>query len=606
MSAIVRIENLGYAYPPVIPGEQAPWVLNGVDLEIEQGEFLSIMGLTGAGKTTLCLALNGIVPQSTGGKIRGAVWVGDVNTKRHPVADLARRVGLVFQEPETQLFNMTVEAEVAFGLESIGLPRQEIGQRINWALALVGMQDHKRRSPFQLSGGEKQRVAIASILALRPQIIVLDEPTASLDPIGKSEVFRIVGELQRQSGLTIVMVEHKSEQIAEFSDRVVVLEGGVVVERGSPREIFRQIERMEEIGLAVPQVSELAGCLDGSARKNRLFTRIDEAFEALSDRNGIGVRSDRLQNDRLAGADEGILPARPEPPAGAEMAEPALLAVEDLTFTYDDGTTALQGINLSIQPGEFVAVIGKNGSGKTTLGKLLNGLFRPTSGRVLHKNEDIRNRPVGQLARSVGYVFQNPDHQIFSATTREEIAFGPRNLGLDENAILSRTEQALARFGLQAHADHPPAALGYGLRRQITLAAADAMRTPVLVLDEPSTGLDARQKSAVMAWVRRLNREGVTIVLITHDMEIVAEHVPRCVVLKEGRVAMDASTRFVFRQAGLLQETGIELPQITRLAQRMHRQGMRDDILTVPEFCEAFHQLAQGTRQNEASDADGR
>ncbi len=282
MTAIIHIDNLGYAYPPILPGQEAPWVLDGVDLQIEAGEFVSVMGSTGVGKTTLCLALNGIVPQSTGGKIRGDVWVDGLNTKRQPVADLARRVGLVFQEPETQLFNMSVEAEVAFGLESIGLSRQDIQERMDWALALVGMSDFKKRSPFQLSGGQKQRVAIASILAMMPKILVLDEPTASLDPRGKAEVFAIVRELRQQSGMTIVMIEHESEQIAQFSDRVVILDRGKITLSGAPREVFAQEERMRALGLAVPQVSELAHCLNKRLGTRHMFTEIDEAFEALT------------------------------------------------------------------------------------------------------------------------------------------------------------------------------------------------------------------------------------------------------------------------------------------------------------------------------------
>jgi len=240
------------------------------------------MGSTGVGKTTLCLALNGIVPQSTGGIIRGEVIVAGLNTRQHPVPELASRVGIVFQDPESQFFNMTVEDEVAFGPESLGLDPREIRQRVDWALTMVGMSQHRHRSPFQLSGGEKQRVAIASILAMTPRILVLDEPTSGLDPIGKADVFRVVRELKQQDGMTIVMVEQESEKIAEFSDRVVVLRDGKVALVDTPDRVFAQVELMHEIGLAVPQVSELAHLFNTRHNTGYVFTSLEDAYQALA------------------------------------------------------------------------------------------------------------------------------------------------------------------------------------------------------------------------------------------------------------------------------------------------------------------------------------
>lgn len=286
MSAIVVVEGFEYAYPGVNPGEDGPWVLRGVDFTVEEGEFVSIMGPTGVGKTTLCLGLNGIVPQSTGGVIRGNVTINGLNTKRAPVPELARHVGLVFQEPETQLFNMSVEAEVAFGLESLGMPPEEMKERVEWALSVVGMDGYQKRSPFNLSGGQKQRTAIASILAMTPQILVLDEPTASLDPLGKTEVYSVVRELRHQRGMTIIMVSFEAERIAEFSDRVIVLREGRVEMQGTPDRVFSQVELMGEIGLAVPQVSELAYVLNRRYHTSYVFTQLDETYQKLTNHSG--------------------------------------------------------------------------------------------------------------------------------------------------------------------------------------------------------------------------------------------------------------------------------------------------------------------------------
>lgn len=277
----IEISKLKYSYPPLVNEGQPISVFRGLDLQIESGEFVSIMGPTGVGKTTLCLALNGIVPHSTGGVFGGDVLIDGVNTRETDVATLASMVGIVFQDPESQFFNMAVEDEVAFGPESLGVDPGEIARRVEWALGIVDMQEYRRRSPFHLSGGQKQRVAIASILAMKPKILVLDEPTSGLDPIGKAEVFRVVRELKRQEGMTIVMVEQEAEKIAEFSDRVVVLDDGAVAMEGTPEQIFSQSEAMKKVGLAIPQVSELAGLHNQQWGTEYKFVNLEDAYAML-------------------------------------------------------------------------------------------------------------------------------------------------------------------------------------------------------------------------------------------------------------------------------------------------------------------------------------
>ena len=280
--AEISIRSLHYSYPPLTAGGEPVSVLRGIDLEVEKGEFVSIMGPTGVGKTTLCLALNGIVPQSMGGVIKGDVVVGDLNTKEHPVSKLAAKVGIVFQDPESQFFNMTVEDEVAFGPESLGIAPAEIRERLAWALDVVQMSDFRERSPFQLSGGQKQRVAIASILAMMPDILVLDEPTSGLDPIGKFEVFRVVQELKHREQMTIIMVEQEAEKIAEFSDRVVVMHEGKIAMADVPPVIFGQVDLMHEIGLGVTQVSELAARFNARSGTHYTFTLFEDAYDTLT------------------------------------------------------------------------------------------------------------------------------------------------------------------------------------------------------------------------------------------------------------------------------------------------------------------------------------
>jgi len=269
------------------------------------------------------------------------------------------------------------------------------------------------------------------------------------------------------------------------------------------------------------------------------------------------------------------------------------LQTKDLWFAYHNGDAALRGVSISIQPGEFVAVIGQNGSGKTTLVKHFNGLLRSSSGQVLLDGEDIGDKSVGTLARSVGYVFQNPDHQIFSPSTREEIAFGPTNLGLSADQVEHSTLDALQSFDLVPYADRQPALLGYGLRRKVSIAAVYAMHTPYLVLDEPTTGLDRKSTTELMRLLTRLNQQGRTIILITHDMRVVTEYVPRCIVVREGQVLVHEDTRAVFGRYDMLKSTSLEIPQVCELGRRMAAHGMRDGVLTVPEFCQAYAELRE-------------
>ena len=569
MPPLIQLENFSYAYPQVQPDAEPVWVLDGVDLTIEAGEFVAVMGRTGCGKTTLCLALNGIVPHSTGGTIGGTVTIAGQNSKTASVPVLAQTVGIVFQEPETQLFNMTVEAEIAFGLETMGLDSAEMHQRIDWALGLVGMKAYRQHAPFELSGGQKQRVAIAAILAMKPPLLVLDEPTANLDPLGKREVFAAVETLRQQEGMTIVMVSHDSEQIAAFADRVVVLDEGRIILDGSPQTIFTPAAKLAQLGLSIPQVSQLADQLNQQANRNFAFTRFDDAHSELA------TFADALEQTASTVAKTQA--------AHIISTTPPQFGLQHVSFRYDTQHTAINNLSLTIQKGTFTAILGQNGSGKTTLMKLLNGLLRPLAGNILLDGVNIAARDVADLAHSVGYVFQNPDHMIFSPTVRDELAIGPRNLRLSDADVEQRVEQALRQFGLQQYADQQPATLSFGLRRKVSVAAVMTMQTGVLILDEPTSGLDQRSSDELMTILKQRHAEGNTILMITHDMQLVAQHVPHCIVLHEGRLLLHDDTRNLFQQTDLLRQAQLEAPQITQLGTKL---GLSNAVLTVDELCQ--------------------
>jgi energy-coupling factor transport system ATP-binding protein len=578
----IALENLFYAYPSLMHGSEAVPVpvLQGINLEIGRGETVALLGRVGAGKTTLCMALNGLVPQVTGGIFRGNVRVLGLNTKEHPVADLAQHVGLVFQDPESQLVQMRVEDEVAFGPENLGVPAAEIEERVTWALEAVGLAAYRDRSPVLLSGGEKQRLAIAAMLAMRPRILVLDEPTASLDPAGKAAVFRVLAELRRRQDITIIMATQEIERIRRFADRVLVLHQGQIVLDGPPGSILAQVPKLEELGIGAPQIMELAHLLSQRSKHRYHFTDAAQAFKELRQ---------RARKARLHKAHRGLPPAIPPPALRPNpFADRSQVTVENVSFAYSDGTPALRNVSLILHPGDFVALLGPNGAGKTTLVRHLNGLLRPASGRVLVERQDTRTTRIAELAHLVGYVFQNPDHQIFAPTVEEEIAFGLRVQQLPASIVAVRVSETLERFGLGPYAATPPALLGFAQRRQVALGAIIAMHPNVLILDEPTGGLDWRSRQELLALLCSLNALGHTVLLVTHDMRLVAEHARRAVVLVDGRLLFDGDTRELFRQRDVLAQAQLALPPVTRLANRLSAEGLPPDVLTCTEFADAW------------------
>jgi energy-coupling factor transporter ATP-binding protein EcfA2 len=573
----IIVQDLRYAYPPLTPGADPVAVLRGINFQVARGEFVALLGRVGAGKTTLCMALNGLVPHATGGVFRGEVAVVGLNTKEHSVADMARFVGLVFQDPESQLVQMRVEDEVAFGPENLGVLPAEIERRMTWALQAVGLSSYRDRSPLLLSGGEMQRVAIASMLAMHPQVLVLDEPTASLDPAGKAAVFKVLAELRREHNITIFMATQELERIARFADRVLVLHEGQIALDGSPAEVFQNASRLQDLGIGVPQLVELSHTLKQRTGYNYSFAGMAEAHKQLRRH----ARKVRMRKSRV--------PAAPPPPRSVNpLAGRSQIVVEDLSYTYGNGTTALSNVNLRLAPGDFVTLLGPNGSGKTTLARHFDGLLKPTGGRVLVERQDTRTTRVAALARLVGYVFQNPDHQIFAPTVREEIAFGPRMLELPPAIVEQRVAEVMNRFGLTPYAALPPAVLGFGQRRQIALAAVIATQPKVLILDEPTGGLDWSSRQELMEAVVTFNKLGRTVVLITHDMRLVAEYANRAVVLLGGQIVFDGTPRALFARPEILRRTGLTLPPVTRLAERLSAEGMVPGVLTTAEFAAAW------------------
>ncbi|MBN1642644.1 MAG: ATP-binding cassette domain-containing protein [Anaerolineae bacterium] len=539
----IRIARLSVSYPSPHPGGDPVPGLCGVDLEVVDGATVALMGPVGAGKSTLCLALNGAIPQAVDCTYQGQVIVGGLDAQATPMAQLALQIGLVFENAEDQLFSATVMDEVAFGLESMGLAPHEIERRAAEALHLVDLTGYEERSPRTLSGGQQKRLALASVLAMRPRVLVLDEPTAGLDARGRNEVLSAIERLRADDDreTTVIMATQDAEAAARFADRIVVLNDGEIALDGSPTEVFGQVERLATWGLAVPQLARVA---------HRFHLPIAFAPHEAA----------RLWTSAIAQPAAGVAPPRTTPPA-----EP-LATLRDVYYTYTDAEPALHGVSLDIYHGEWLAVIGINGSGKTTLLKHLNGLLRPTSGAVRIEGRETHGQQVGELAHTVSYLPQNPDDSIFCATVREEVGYGPRQIGLRGTALSARVDESLALMHLLPFADHPPAVLGYGLRRQVALASVLSMHARLLALDEPTVGLDQRVIARSMEAVAAQHRRGTTIVMITHDLELVARYAERVVVLSEGRIRAQGAPQTVLADVALLDSVGLEPLPLTALA----------------------------------------
>ncbi|HDD69092.1 MAG TPA: ATP-binding cassette domain-containing protein [Candidatus Korarchaeota archaeon] len=570
MQSVISIRNLTYTYPTGVKA------LKGINLEIERGEYVVIMGANGAGKTTLCYCLNGIIPHIIGGELQGEVYVEGNRTTDHSIAELSRLVGLCIQNPEGQLFCQTVRADVAFGAENLCVPRDELAERVASSIKVCRLEGLENRSPSDLSGGQKQRVALASILAMRPRVMVLDEPTSQLDPIGTSELLSVVRNLNKEHGVTVVMTEHKSDEILEQEvDRVILLHKGEIVADGDPGEVLSKADLLEKIGVKTPQVIELARRLKRNGIPvEGIPTNINEARKLLSsllDRKILEVKQK--------------LP----PPSSIEESKPSseepIIKIEDVYFSYTPESPAIRGVSLQFHSGEFVGIIGQNGSGKTTLAKLTVGLLRPDRGRILIFGKDTREMTPGEICKKVGLAMQNPDHQLFSLSVKEEVEFGLRNLNLPEEEIERRTESALKLVGLWEFRDMPPFTLDFGARRKLTVAIVTAMDPPVIFLDEPTTAQDYRGRYEIMEIMKDLNeRHGKTVIVVTHDMEIVAKYCKRVVVMGQGKVLLDGSTREVFSKPEILEQTFIKPPPITRLAQGLSAYGIPPSILSVDEL----------------------
>ena len=551
--------------------------IDEVNLDIEPGQFIAILGHNGSGKSTLAKHMNAILVPSG-----GTMWVDGKDTKEEEnLWDVRQTAGMVFQNPDNQIIGTVVEEDVGFGPENPGVPTEEIWQRVEKSLSAVGMIEYRHHSPNKLSGGQKQRVAIAGVVAMCPKCIVLDEPTAMLDPNGRKEVLRTVEELRKREHVTVILITHYMEEVIG-ADRVIVMDQGHVVMDGTTREIFSQVELLKKYRLDVPQVTMLAHGLKqrGLDIKEGILTT-NELIEALE------KAGDWRQNQKKTYV------GHAETVVKKEKKENPILKLEHIEYVYSSGTAyekrALKDINLDIYEGEFVGVIGHTGSGKSTMIQHLNGLMKATSGALYYNGENIYDEKYNlrQLRNNVGLVFQYPEHQLFEIDVLTDVCFGPKNQGLTEEECKKRAIEALELVGLsEKYYDTSPFDLSGGQKRRVAIAGVLAMRPKVLVLDEPTAGLDPKGRDEILDQIAYLQKErNLTVILVSHSMEDIAKYVDRIVVMNKGRKMYDGEPKEVFAHYKELEKVGLAAPQVTYIMHALSEKGMHvnTEVTTIEE-----------------------
>ena len=585
--SMIKTENLIFEYEKrddegnIIGAHRA---IDEVNLDIEPGQFIAILGHNGSGKSTLAKHMNAILSPT-----EGTMWVDGKDTgKEENIWDVRQSAGMVFQNPDNQIIGTVVEEDVGFGPENLGVPTDEIWERVEQSLSAVGMLEYRYHSPNKLSGGQKQRVAIAGVVAMRPKCIVLDEPTAMLDPNGRKEVLRTVEELRKKEKVTVILITHYMEEVIG-ADRVIVMDKGHVVMDGTTKEIFSQVELLKKYRLDVPQVTLLAYELKqrGFAIPDGILT-VEELISALE---AYGMKKSLAKKAVTGDAKEFLRQEKTETP---------ILKLENINYVYSPETAyekkALKDICLDIYEGQFIGVIGHTGSGKSTLIQHLNGLIKATSGALYYKGENIYSEKYNlrQLRNNVGLVFQYPEHQLFEVDVLSDVCFGPKNQGLSDEECKARALEALGLVGLpEKYYDASPFDLSGGQKRRVAIAGVLAMKPNVLVLDEPTAGLDPKGRDEILDQIAYLQKAGnLTVILVSHSMEDIAKYVDRIIVMNKGCKMYDGKPKEVFAHYKELEKVGLAAPQVTYIMHALAAKGM-DVSLEATTIHEAAEEIAK-------------
>ena len=551
--AVIRLDDVSFVYD-----ESGHRGLDHVSLEVRRGEFVGVIGPSGAGKTTLAAVLAGAIPHHYAGDLFGAAYVDGRDTCTISLTDVSRVVGSVLQDIDAQMVASNVEDELLYGLENFGVPHDKIPGVVSDALNTVGIADLRDREIATLSGGQKQKVAIAAILALHPSVMVLDEPTAALDPASSRTVFETLRRLNEREGITVVVIEQKVALLTEFCKRMLVVSEGRIAFDGSPRQVLAHAGELRKLGVDCPRTTRVSNKLfaDGLTPRNEVCVTVPETAALIGRVVGGNARKT-------------VEYASTAPVVAAGGEEPVLV-FDHVGFSYGAGQASVTDLTFQARPGELVGIVGQNGAGKTTATKLMNGLLKPASGRVVIAGCDTSQVRTSEIARYVSTLFQNPDRQICKNTVLEEVAFSLELLGVQTEEAQCRAREVIARFGLPA--DAAPFALSRGQRQIVALASVIVTEPRVLILDEPTSGLDYRECMVVMDAVNAARERGCAVVMVCHDMEVAADFATRLIVMADGRILADGLPSDLFRQGELMAQAYVAAPQMVQLSEELGRR----------------------------------
>jgi|RhiMetdeSRZDD1v2_1073273.scaffolds.fasta_scaffold01226_22 energy-coupling factor transport system ATP-binding protein len=524
--------------------------LQAINLTIQPGEIVLVTGPAGSGKTTFCSCINGLVPHYHEGELLGQVIVRSYDTRRARIGGLASLVGMVFQDPDSQLVTSSVVDEVAFGPENLGVPRTEINRRVTEALSATRLTGFEEREPHNLSGGEQQACAIAATYAMQPDIYVMDEPLANLDPEGRLQVLQVLIDVAKLRQKTLIIVEHSLEEVLPFVDRVIVMEAGRIVRDGTLDEVLA--------GGDLP----------------RVFTR--PAIVRLADTFGLDLKTfsaEKFYADLTARKPLGMIEAAAAPAPVMGTSSTALIEFRNVHFAYK-GQPALRGVNLTIYEGELVAILGRNGSGKTTLARHIIGLLHPAQGSVIVGGRDVARTPTHELTQQIGFCFQNPNHQIVSFKVRDEMTFGLKAHNIDPGEFEGRIQRALELVDLLDVIEAEIFDLGKGQKQRLALASVLTLNPQILVIDEPTTGQDPQMTREIFDIIKHLNDLGTTVLMITHRVDYAASYAQRAIVMNRGEVAFDGPVLDLVADVDMMRANALELPDVTKLVLQLRKHGI--------------------------------
>lgn len=554
--------------------------LDDISIEIKKGMFLAILGQNGCGKSTFAKHLNCLLTPT-----EGTLWVSNMDTKdTSNTLKIRKEAGMVFQNPDNQIIGTIVEEDVAFGLENLGVKTEQIWNRVGNSLKKLGIDKFRYSSPNKLSGGQKQKVAIAGILAMQPGCIILDEATAMLDPLGRKEVLEAVKELNKKENITIILITHYMEE-AFYADQTIVMEQGKIVMAGTPKEIFTKEEELKKFHLETPIVARLANHLrilgfplkKGIIEEKEFLEEIKRLYQIpTKERNEFAIKAEKaLYKEEIE--------IKQEQKKEENKQEIPLLVLEQVSYTYDKTSKdyhdnyAVHNVSCSIFSGEFLALIGHTGSGKSTLLQLMNGLLKADQGFIYYKGQDIYDKEfsLAKLRHKIGFVFQYPEYQLFETTVVKDVMFGPKNQGLSQLQAQLQTFEALKLTGIGEDLfDISPFDLSGGQKRRVAIAGVLAMKPEVMILDEPAAGLDPQSRKELFKMLKDIHRKtNMAVLLVSHSMEDVAEYADRVLVMQQGKLLFDDKLQKVFSYEQKLQEVGLDIPAATHIIKQMRLDG---------------------------------